>query len=59
MIAMMAGRTIPTNLNAVGCKAIPIVDPDIESRYIQVLEADPRRDSHGLDLMVEALQNSL
>lgn len=59
MIAMMAGRSIPSTLAEAGCIAVPIDDPDIESRFIQILEADPRRDSEGLDLMIAALRKHL
>ncbi|WP_181274080.1 LysR family transcriptional regulator [Brevibacterium oceani] len=59
MIAMMAGRSIPSTLAEAGCTAVPVEDPDIEARYIQILEADPRRDSDGLDLMIDALRKHL
>lgn len=59
MIAMMAGRSIPSTLAEAGCTAVPVDDPQIEARYIQILEADPRRESEGLDLMITALRNHL
>jgi len=59
MIAMMAGRSIPSTLAEEGCIAVPVDDPQIEARCIQILEADPRRDSEGLELMITALRNHL
>ncbi|MCD1286167.1 MULTISPECIES: LysR family transcriptional regulator [unclassified Brevibacterium] len=59
MIAMMAERTIPANLDDLGCVAVGIDDPGIDSRYIQILAADPRRESVGLEQMIEALRTHL
>ncbi|GAA1857476.1 LysR family transcriptional regulator [Brevibacterium marinum] len=59
MIAMMAERTIPDNLAQSGCTAVEIDDPGLDARYIQILAADPQRESAGLDLMVQALRRKL
>lgn len=59
MIAMMAERTIPDNLAEAGCTAVAIDDPGIDARYIQILAADPQRESQGIDLTIDALRRHL
>ena len=59
MIAMMAQRTIPDNLAEAGCTAVELDDPGLDARFVQVLAADPRRESESLDLMVESLCRQL
>ncbi|MDN6605656.1 LysR family transcriptional regulator [Brevibacterium sp.] len=55
MIAMMAQRTIPDTLAEAGCTAVELDDPSLDARFIQVLVADPQRESEGIELMAEAL----
>lgn len=59
MIAMMAERTIPSNLAEAGCTAVALDDPGLDARFIQILAADPQRESEGLDLMIQALRRQL
>lgn len=59
MVAMMAERTIPDNLAEAGCTAVELDDPGLEARFIQILAADPQRESDGLDLMIQALRRQL
>lgn len=59
MVAMMAERTIPDNLAEAGCAAVELDDPGLDDRSIQILAADPQRESDGLDLMIESLRRNL
>ncbi|MGO2524094.1 LysR family transcriptional regulator [Brevibacterium aurantiacum] len=59
MVAMMAERTIPDNLAEAGCTAVELDDPGLDDRSIQILAADPLRESDGLDMMIKSLRRSL
>ncbi len=59
MVAMMSERTIPDILAEVGCRAVPIVDDNLDDRFIQVLGHSPRSASEGLTTMLDALVRHL
>lgn len=59
MVAMMSERTIPDILAEVGCCAVPIVDDNLGSRFIQVLGHSPQSDAEGLNALLDALVRHL
>ncbi|RBP65005.1 DNA-binding transcriptional LysR family regulator [Brevibacterium sanguinis] len=60
MIAMMSERTLPGAFAAeAGCRAIPIVDENLDHRWIQVLTRSPQASSEGVDLLLGALRAQL
>ncbi|WP_309133148.1 LysR family transcriptional regulator [Brevibacterium sp.] len=59
MVAMMSERTIPDILAEVGCRAVPIVDDNLDPRFIQILGTSPASDSEGAKTVLEALVKHL